>query len=304
MGPGPADGYGPRVGASPAPLDVLYLLGPASPRGWFARALSNQPTPIEVRDCPSLAVGLEQLRAAPYDVVVLDRDVSDRPPAETMLAIQTSTHELQAVVVLSDDHQRHDAAEFLSGGAAAYLPLRTTTPAELAWQLQAAAERTVLRRENQQLRAWQQRHAEREHEAILELLKEQAAVFQAAARGDTSTHHTALGPPQLADRLREQCRELLQAYIIMGRGHLAGEVRRFTDRLHTEQIPLTEILETLNEAITRQAADRGSRSFRHIFNRGNLLILDVIVQWNARLPNAPLPIGDTYEAVNHRSDLQ
>jgi hypothetical protein len=262
--------------------------------------LADEPDTIDVQDCASLATGLEHLRAAPLDVVVIDRDISPRSPSEILLAIQTSTHEQQAVIVLSDDGQRQDAAEFLRAGAAAYLPLHSTTPAELAWQMHAAAERAALRRENQQLRAWQQRHSEQEQQEILCLLEEQAALLQQLATPLRSAASSPISQPtgDPPTRLKQLSHELLQAYVIMGRGHLAGEVRRFADRLHREGTPLATALQAFNEAIASQAADRGSRSLRHIYNRGNLLILDILLHWATRAV-----ARESHEAIHHHSDL-
>ena len=112
----------------------------------------------------------------------VDRDASDRPAAELMLAIQASTHEHQAVLVLADGDDRLEATDYLLAGATGYLSLRQTTTQELVWQLHAAAQRACLHVENFRLRAWQQRYREQEQREVLSLLEEQSAIFGVAAR--------------------------------------------------------------------------------------------------------------------------
>ncbi len=300
--------YTPSVATSPEALaaraagdelDVLYILGPGSPETWMQRALGNETDQIRVTESPALSVALEQLRKQAFDVIVIDRGASDRNAGEVLMAIRANTYEQQPVVVLSERADRDDAADFLMAGATAFLSLRVTTPREFVWQLQAAAAHGRWQREHQQLRAWQQRQIEQEQHEILGLLEEQSTVFGIAARLDDEAQASAGTALRHLPELAVSCRDLLQAYVVMGRGHLGREVERFAVELHNSQTPLARVLQAFTQAIQALVRDRGARSSRHVYNRGNLLLFDLLLRWSD-LP----PRKETHEPVRHHSDLQ
>jgi hypothetical protein len=267
-------------------LNVLYIAGPLSPRDWLPKALSDGAAgAIDVTVTPSLLVGLEHLREQAFDVVVVDRDASDRSAADLMLAIHASTHEHQSVLVLSDHHDRTEAADYLLAGAAGYLLLHLTTIQELIWQLHSAAQLARLQVENQRLRSWQERYREHEQTEVLGLLDEQSQLFAIAA--GLREHSASSGPLDAKTesiRLQQAFRELLQAYVVMGRGQLTGEVQDVVNRLHAESHSLAATLHAFTKALRSLVQDRGARTSRHVLNRGNLLLLDLLLKWADRQP--------------------
>jgi len=272
-------------------LQVLYILGPTSPQTWLPRALAETEfSRIRVVESPSLSLSLERLRETSFDIVLLDQDATPRPAHEVIPAIRCSAHDFQAILVLGESDDLPRAADYLAAGATGYLSLRLTTASELVWQMVLAAERSQLLAENEQLRAWQRRHEEHQQEEILSLLEEQTSVFAISARlREHRVDPPLTASPAVVDSLVTACRELLQAYVVMGRGHLAAEVRQLAQQLHASHIPLAELLHRFAQAMQGLIKVRGARSSRHIYDRGNLLLLDLLLQWADPLTQKDTP---------------
>jgi hypothetical protein len=267
------------------PLQVLYILGPLSPRDWFERALDDGAAgDIQVTVTPSLSLGLEQLRERSYEVVVVDRDASDLAATDLLAAIHAGTHEHQAVLILAEGESRVDATDYLLSGANGYLCLRQTTTRELVWQLHAAAEQSRTQRQYQRLQARQSHADQIQKQEVLSLLEQQISRFTWATRREDT-------PRLAADRLttspsdgRQSGRELLQAYLVMGQGQMADEVQRLAARIQSRGESLPAALLALAEAMHELVQDRGTRSARHVIDRGNLLMFDLVIAWASRLP--------------------
>jgi DNA-binding NarL/FixJ family response regulator len=272
------------VQAEPTELHLLYVRGPRSPADWLSRALDDcAPYRVRVVETPSLMLALEQLRTEVFDVVLLDCDTTARAPADVLQAIRCSANEHQAVLILGDDDDRRSAAAYLDEGASGYLSLRLTTPHELLWQVTLAAERGRLLAENQQLRAWQRRQEAHEQQETLKLLDEQQAIFRyGAPRCDYRGLSDSATESGRSARLAGRYRELLQAYVVMGRGQLTAEVERFAAELPRDGLPLSQLLDGFTEALRGLVRDRGGRSARHVYDRGNLLLLELLLKWADR----------------------
>ncbi len=232
-------------------------------------------------ETPSLLVGLERLREQAYDVVVIDRDASDRPATDLLLAIHASTHQQQAVLILADGGDRLEATDYLMAGANAYLSLHQTTTQELVWQMHSAVLFSRQQVENIRLRARQQRYGEQEQREVLSLLEEQATIFRLASRPG---HEPDRSSAHVTEELTQDFQELLQAYIVMGRGNIGTEVTRLADRIRDASCSIAEILNRFTIALESLVRDRGTRSARHVFNRGNLLLLDLMLTITDRVP--------------------
>ena len=79
---------------------------------------------------------------------------------------------------------------------------------------------------------------------------------------------------------------------------MADEVQRLAERLHGESCSLAQTLHLFTLASQSLVRDRGARSSRHIFNRGNLLLLDLLLHWAD-----PTPRKETHEHHDCHSDL-
>lgn len=289
--------------ASRTALHLLYVLGPRSPKGWLQQTLHQSSAhEIEVRETPLLPTALECLRESAFDVVVIDQDASERSPREVVTALQSGTSELQPIVVFAAGTDRTRATVYLEAGASCYCSLGNTTAQELVWQLHDVRQQSQIAGEQKQLSDWRTRHEAKQHDEILKLLAEQRSIFGFADRLRSESTIDDAAP--CFEELRRSCADLLQAYVVMGRGQLANEVRHLASQLHDDQVSLPRLLQCYAAALTDLVQHRGARSARHVFDRGNLLLLDVLLQWADRLslPNSPLE-NRVHGSFDHRADL-
>jgi len=294
--------------ASRGALHLLYVLGPRSPKGWLKKTLHQSSAhEIEVRETPLLPTALECLRESAFDVVVIDQDASERTPREVITALQSGTSDLQPIVVFAAGTDRAQATAYLKAGASCYCSLGNTTAQELVWQLHDVRRKSQVAGQQKQLSDWRTRHEAKQHDEILKLLAEQRSIFGFADRLRSETQIDDAAP--CFEELRRNCADLLQAYVVMGRGQLASEVRHLASQLHQDQVSLPRLLQCYAAALTDLVQHRGARSARHVFDRGNLLLLDVLLQWADRLslPSSPLessPLENRVDgSFDHRADL-
>lgn len=172
-------------GFLPAELRVLHIRSSAGPPDWLAAALAGEPScRVQIAEAVDLAAGLERLRSAPFDAVLVDRCAAGVEPDRLIETIRAGSHPRQPVLVLDEEPDSEQATRCLEAGADAYLAIRWTTARELLWHLARAAERCRLLDENQRLRQRDQRQRDREREDTCQLLSEQAELIaHCAARG-------------------------------------------------------------------------------------------------------------------------
>ena len=278
----------------------IYVLGPHSPRGWLDEALAqSHHCSYDITETPALSVALDMLREQPFDVVLLDADANDRSLPEVIKTVRGQTHEFQPVLILADGDDRREAGACLEAGAKAFISIKSATNRELAWHVETAAINGHDQRELVRLRSIQQRHAEQQQSELIRLLDEQISIFTTAANLRRHQDDNGSEAEARLPLLIDQCRELLKAYVVMGRGHLADEIHRFANELYDHKIGIAMLLQGFSSAIQELIHDRGTRSARHVYDRGNLLLLDLLLQ--RADANA---YRDNHESVNHHSDLQ
>jgi hypothetical protein len=235
-----------------------------------ALAESHGP-PLIVTEAAGLTAGLARLRSEAFDVVLIDDDVSSSAPRDLLQVIQAASHECQPVMVLADPPQPSAACAYADAGAAGYLSLRQHTAGELICQLARAADAGRWRAEHQSLLRWrdrQQELEERESSEWLEDLSRLVDTWRATpvenadlGRGGQrrgadlrANHGVPRAPPFAAsagESLADALRDLMQAYVLMGRGALAAEIK-IQGRAH---LLLLEILGAASRAHVGYQAD-------------------------------------------------
>ncbi len=258
-------------GALPARLSVLYVTGPSSPSNWLAKALDTEPEcQIQLNEVTSLTDALERLRGETYNVVLIDYDADEHDRFQSVDAVRAGSHAFQPVIILGDAPDSQIATECYEFGADAFVAVQNATPRELIWQIARAAERERLSTENEQLRRRQQRQRTLERDETLKLVCEQRAIL--SAHQDTSEADCS----GLPDWLQSELRELLQAYVVMGSGNLMKELEPFIRRVHQQHVPRLAVANAFSTVMLGVIEELGTRSSRHVFNRGNLLMLDLL----------------------------
>jgi hypothetical protein len=86
----------------------------------------------------------------------------------------------------------------------------------------------------------------------------------------------------LPQRLVDRYREVLKAYIIMGSGHLQGELSELADLLVSAGAPACDALRLHNLVLDEVIQGLGNRSARHVMNRASLLALEMFLEMAER----------------------
>jgi hypothetical protein len=82
----------------------------------------------------------------------------------------------------------------------------------------------------------------------------------------------------LPARLRAHYRELLRAHVIMGSGNLAREMTALADLLSSAGVSAQQTMQLHLHVLEQLIQGLGNRSARHVLNRADLLILEVMAQ--------------------------
>ena len=259
----------------PQQLRILYIPGPKSPRNWLCEALDGESVcRVEIMESSCLALALEKLREETFDAVLVDADADSRDCHTVIEAIRAGSHDHQAVIILGDESNSLLATHCFEAGADGFVAVQTSIPRELLWQIARAAKRGRLRAENAQLRQRQQRHTAIERDEVLKLTSEQEAILRLAA---SVTEAGENAPPELT-WLSEELRELLKASVIMGSGNLFQEINRFVDRIRETQTPRYTVMTRYSDVLRDMLEELGTRSSRHVYNRANLLLIDLLLK--------------------------
>ena len=258
-------------GTLPSRLSVLYVPGPRSPSNWLAKALETEPEcQVQLVEVASFAVALERMREETFNVVLIDYDADDRERFELVDAVRAGSHAFQPVIILGEAPDSQIATECYELGADAYIAVQITTPRELIWRIARATQRERISTENDQLRRRQQRQKTLERDETLKLISEQESIFACHSVSSDDQNHPK------PEWLEAELRELLQAYVVMGSGNMLKELDRFTRRVQEHGLPRSVVTRAFSAVMRAVIEELGTRSSRHVYNRGNLLLLDLM----------------------------
>ena len=98
-----------------------------------------------------------------------------------------------------------------------------------------------------------------------------------APRASDETHEVEDEFPDLPAALVIHYRELLRAYVIMGSGNLSDEMNRLADLLASADVTAQQAMRLHLHVLEETVQGLGSRSARHVLNRADLLILEVMM---------------------------
>src|SRR5207237_402080 len=135
----------------------------------------------------------------------------------------------EPLVVLGTQGEEELAALCYEVGADAYLCVPSTTTRSLLWTLARATERQRLIREVRRLAQADRQRLQQEHGEAERLLAEQRDLIRdlAQQQPEPEVGETV----ELPAALKSHYRELLRAHVIMGAGHLVGEMGTLADLL-------------------------------------------------------------------------
>jgi hypothetical protein len=118
-----------------------------------------------------------------------------------------------------------------------------------------------------------------EGEAI-RLLEQQRGLLSVGTGSDGEAQGTEppiCGNGNLPETLVAHYRELLRTYVVMGSGNLSDEMRVLAQALVTHRVPAADAMQLHLIVSGDMIRSLGSRSARHVVNRANLMIMELII---------------------------
>jgi hypothetical protein len=292
----------PRIwGQMPARMKVLYVTTLRRTGGWLAEAFANDSAvDILLREAIGVAAALAQLRDEVFDAVLVSHEPGSLDALDLVEGLRAGGNE-EPMIILGNMPSSEMTAVGFEVGADAYCCVAETTTRSLLWTFARAIERCQLIREHRRLLQIEQQRLSHEHDEAERLLTEQRALISelesirdrpAAAiemeKHCTSSAATSVSSPllrtpcstpvslDLPDRLVSHYRELLRAYIVMGAGNLADELTSLATLLADANVSAQRTMQLHVHVLEELIGSLGNRSARHVMNRADLLVLEVM----------------------------
>lgn len=269
-------------GYLPPRMRVLYISGASRTGSWLAEAFAaDSACEVVLEEAVGVAAGLARLRDEVFEAVLIGHDSAQCDAFALLDAIQAGYDE-QPLIVLGHQSEQEMAALCYESGADAYICVHATTTRTLIWQIARAMERRQLIAENRRLQQAQQHRLQMEHEEAARLLQQQRQILQTLEhiRGDqpaVAQSPAPTPPAELPPTLVRHYSELLRAYVIMGSGNLTDEMQRLANLLATAGVSAFQAMLLHLHVLEEMVRSLGSRSARHVMNRADLLILEILL---------------------------
>jgi DNA-binding NarL/FixJ family response regulator len=271
-----------RTPLSPTVARVRALA--VTSQSWLADVLHKHSAgEIGVIETPSWAECLELLRDTHFDVLVLVQP--NGSPAELVEALEGGGHELPVVILGAEASGDAEVAAY-AAGAAAYCALPTATAESLAQLLDRTVQHAQLAREHRQLTFAERLRTEHEHSEAERLLAEQRSLvhelesladLEVGLASDSRSGVSISTADELPAHISTHYAELLQAYVVMGSGSMVSDVQRLAEQLAAAGCSAHRAMQLHLAALEELVHTLGSRSARHVLNRADLLVLEVMV---------------------------
>lgn len=275
----------------PARMKLLCVTTLHQASGWIAQALAaEQVGQARLEEAVGAASAMARLRDEAFDAVIVLHESGVFQADTFVLALRAGGHD-EPVIVLGDDASPDAATNATAAGADAYCPIRHTSPRLLLWKLSGAIRRCELERENRRLQQAERQRLAIEHQEAERLLAEQRGLLvqlddlrrqSAEGRPDgpplaAAACSPAQHPMQLPQALVVHYRDVLRAYVIMGVGNLKAEMAKLAELLAASGVTAQQAMELHLDVLEQLVGGLGARSARHVMNRADLLILELMI---------------------------
>jgi hypothetical protein len=282
-------------------MKVLYVATLRRTGGWLAEAFANDcAVEIHLQEAIGVTAALSQLRDEVFDAVLLCHEPPQLDALDLVEGLRAGGNE-EPMIILGNAPSSEMTAVSYEVGADAYCCVAETTTRSLLWTFARAIERCQLVREHRRLVQIEQQRLAHEHQEAERLLAEQRALIAELeslregrlgdgerGRGgelildaaDESPLLPVSPPPldstDLPDRLVTHYRELLRAYVVMGAGNLADELASLAALLADANLSAQRAMQLHVRVLEELVGSLGNRSARHVMNRADLLVLEVM----------------------------
>ncbi len=288
--------FEPRIwGQMPARMKVLYVTTLRRTGGWLTEAFAADcAAEILLKESIGVANGLAQLRDEVFDAVLVSHEPNALDALDLIEGLRAGGNE-EPMIILGNAPSSEMMALAYEVGADAYCCVAETTTRSLLWTFARSIERCQLVREHRRLVQLEQQRLAHEHQEAERLLAEQRALIaeleslrDAGVQGSgfriqpseisslDPEPRTLNPPPDLPDRLITHYRELLRAYVVMGAGNLADEMTSLATLLADAGVSAQRTMQLHLRVLEELIGSLGNRSARHVMNRADLLVLEVM----------------------------
>ena len=292
-------------GSLPDRVRILYVTASRKTGCWLAEALAvDGATQIEMNEAAGVAVALSRLRDEVFDVLLISHQPGELDALELVEGIRAG-HPSQATIILGTQSEQEMAALCYEVGADGYACVNTATTRGLIWMVARAIEHHQLITENQRLKNADQFRLQQDHQEVGRLLQQQQALisnvevvhseedpadepsssaehlsssrFTSLTHGKTNQNEHQNSIHLMPEALVTHYRELLRAYVIMGAGNLAEEMETLAKLLVDAGMTAQQTMQLHLEVLAELVDGLGTRSARHVMNRADVLVLDVLL---------------------------
>lgn len=268
----------------PARMLVLSITTRRRTGSWLAEALAaDSASRVVLEEVVGAAAGLARLRDEVFDAVLVTHEPGELDALALIEGYRAGGAD-EPIIVLGTQSEPEVSALCYEAGADGYLCVTTATTRNLIWMTARAVQRHELIRQNQRLFQAEQSRIHREHDEAERLLSQQRALISdierfrlPETRADAASTDTPSGPLPLPEPLLCHYRELLRTYVIMGSGNLGSELSRLAGLLIAAGLTARETLQLHLAVVEELVRGLGARSARHVMNRADLLVLEVMI---------------------------
>lgn len=292
-------------GSLPARMKVLYITTLHRTGGWLTEAFAaDSAAQILLEEVVGVTAGLSRLRDEVFDAVLISHEPGVLDALDLIEGLRAGGNEEPMILLGSQPAQEVDALCY-EVGADDYCCVAETTVRGLLWKFARAIERGKLVRENRRLVQAERQRLQQEHLEAERLLDQQRALIsdlEVIDRGEQKPHtnneakaddnetidfddclaKTATAranpdePVSLPEALVSHYHELLQTYVIMGAGNLTSEMQELADLLANFNVSAQRAMQLHVQVLQELVQGLGNRSARHVMNRADLLVLEVM----------------------------
>ena len=276
-------------GCLPVRMRILFVAGRQRSGEWLAESIAtDSAAEVLLEKSTGMAAGLARLRNEIFDAVLLSHEVEGFDALELLDAVRAGSSDEQPVIVLGQQSEQEMTAVCLESGADAYVCASTATVRSLLWVVARAMERHRLLRDNRRLQNSQRHHLEADRNEAIRLLQQQRKMLRQLDSdpvdetpgidlADCDNETPTEWEPSLPRQLVEHYQELLRAYVIMGSGNLTQEMGQLAEVLAASKVSARQAMLLHLSVLEEMVISLGTRSARHVMNRADMLVLELMV---------------------------
>ncbi|WP_148072037.1 PleD family two-component system response regulator [Bythopirellula goksoeyrii] len=283
-------------GSLPPRMKVLYITTLNRTGGWLAEAFAaDSATQILLEEVVGVTSALAKLRDEVFDAVIVSHEPPVLDALDLVEGLRAGGNE-EPMILLGSQRPHEIDALCYEVGADDYCCVAETTVRGLLWKFARAIERHQLQRENRRMVQADRQRLKQEHLEAQRLLEQQRLLIAdlevlknptaTSEQGDVLTEFddclakaatAAVDVPlNLPEPLVNHYRELLRTYVIMGVGNLTNEMAELSELLAASEVSAQRALQLHVTVLEDLVQGLGSRSARHVMNRADLLVLEVM----------------------------